>query len=207
MEAAPRETPRRNDLSDRISGMSEFSEMPGFSGNDDTEQVIGFDPPAAGVPSATIKSEKSTSLPGWAGVPGVKGSITILEHAQEIVTVVVGAILIVLAGVLLVAGIVDFITSPHPIAESAPLLLDNVLLVLILVEIVHTVVLSLRAHRLMAQPFIVVGLIAVIRRILLELTPGIQTKVSTSELALLIAMVFVFIAGLIAVSRFEQREE
>lgn len=80
------------------------------------------------------------------------------------------------------------------------------LLVLILVEIVHTVVLSLRAHRLVAQPFIVVGLIAVIRRILLVLTPGSGPSLSTSELALLIAMVAVFVAGLIVVSRFERSE-
>jgi hypothetical protein len=41
---------------------------------------------------------------------------------------------------------------------------DRVLLVLILAEIVYTVVLSLRAHQLVAQPFFVVGLIAVIRK-------------------------------------------
>ena len=75
-----------------------------------------------------------------------------------------------------------------------------------LVEIAHTVVLSLRAHRLVAQPFIVVGLVAVIRRILFVLTPGNQIKVSTSELALLIAMVAMFVAGLIAVNHFEKRE-
>jgi uncharacterized membrane protein (DUF373 family) len=72
---------------------------------------------------------------------------------------------------------------------------------------VHTVVLSLRAHRLVAQPFIVVGLIAVVRRILVVLTPGSGSPLSTSELALLIAMVAVFVAGLIAVSRFEKSEE
>ena len=124
------------------------------------------------------------------------------------VTVTVGVLLIGLAAVLLIAGIVDFASAAgHGTARAAENLLDTVLLVLILVEIVHTVVLSLRAHRLIAQPFIVVGLIAVIRRILLELTPGSGTKLSTSELALLIAMVAVFVAGLVVVSRFEHSEE
>jgi len=81
--------------------------------------------------------------------------------------------------------------------------LDHVLLVLILIEIVHTVVLSLRAHRLVAQPFIVVGLIAVIRFILVVLTPGGQGA-SAAELGLLIGMVAVFVAGLIAVTTFEK---
>ena len=144
----------------------------------------------------------------WLGMLGVTRTIWILEHAQDVITVTVGIILMLLAAVLLVAGIVDFLDgSTGPISSAAPILLDRVLLVLILVEIVHTVVLSLRAHRLVAQPFIVVGLVAVIRRILFVLTPGNEIKVRTSELALLIAMVAVFVAGLIAVSHFEKREE
>jgi uncharacterized membrane protein (DUF373 family) len=142
------------------------------------------------------------------GVPGVAQSIWVLEHAQDAVTVTVGIVLIVLAGVLMVSGIVDFLDgSSGPITLAAPILVDRVLFVLILVEIVHTVVLSLRSHRLVAQPFIVVGLVAVIRRILFVLTPGSQISASTSELALLVAMVAVFVAGLIAVRRFDKREE
>jgi uncharacterized membrane protein (DUF373 family) len=157
--------------------------------------------PAAGVP--TKQGKLSRRRPD---MPGVDGSISLLEHAQDIVTVIVGVILIVLAAVLLVSGIVDFLTLPsRSIYGAASTLLDQVLLVLILVEIVHTVVLSLRAHRLVAQPFIIVGLVAVIRRILFVLSN--QVHVSTSELALYIAMIVVFVAALIAVSRFEKREE
>jgi len=114
-------------------------------------------------------------------------------------------VLIALAAVLVVAALVDFATSSLLLSIRANFLLDQVLLVLILVEIVHTVVLSLRSHRLAAQPFIVVGLVAVIRRILVLLsTYGPRDN---TELALLIAMVVVFVAGLIAVSRFEKRED
>lgn len=135
-------------------------------------------------------------------------SIWFLEHTQDIVTITVGVILIVLAAVLLIAGIVDFINGTFGSVENrATHLLDQVLLVLILVEIVHTVVLSLRSHRLVAQPFIVVGLIAVIRRILFVLTPGSNIKITDSELALLIGMVAVFVAGLIAVNIFEKAGE
>ena len=142
--------------------------------------------------------------------PAVAASIWALEHAQDFVTVAVGVVLIVLAATLAVSGVVSFAEDMQKhttIANAAINLLDRVLLVLILVEIVHTVVLSLRSHRLVAQPFIVVGLVAVIRRILFVLTPGSQVKATNSELALLIAMVAVFVAGLIAVSRFEKGEE
>jgi uncharacterized membrane protein (DUF373 family) len=134
---------------------------------------------------------------------GVNGLIWVLEHAQDAVMVIVGIMLIVLAGVLLVSGVAGFVSgSAGPVSVAAPVLIDRVLLVLILVEIVHTVVLSLRTHHLAAQPFIVVGLVAVIRRILFVLTPGVKVQIGTPELALLIAMVAVFVGGLIAVSRY-----
>ena len=142
-----------------------------------------------------------------AGEPGgesraVYWSTWSLEHAQDLMSIVVGVVLVALSAVLLVAGIVDFAhRAAHASAlTAANILLDRVLLVLILVEIVHTVVLSLRAHTLVPQPFIVVGLVAVIRKILFIL--GNQTRIPTAELALLIAMVAVFVAGLIAVSLF-----
>lgn len=143
-----------------------------------------------------------------AGMPsrlrGGDGSIWGLEHAQDIVSVTAGVILVVLAAILIVSGIVSFVdTAIHTgVKQAAVNLVDVILLVLILVEIVHTVVLSLRAHRLIAQPFIVVGLIAVIRRILFLLSS--QSAVRVSELALLIGMVVAFVAGLIAVSYFEK---
>ena len=163
--------------------------------------------PAAGLPESA-ESSSADGSPGRQALPVAKRSIWVLEHVQDWVTVAVGVVLILLAATLLIAGIVDFLDgSSGPISAGAPILLDRVLLVLILVEIVYTVVLSLRAHRLVAQPFIVVGLIAVVRRILFVLTPGSQNTVSTSELALLVAMVAVFVAGLVVVSRFEKGDD
>jgi uncharacterized membrane protein (DUF373 family) len=139
--------------------------------------------------------------------PVVGGSIWALEHAQDIVTVTVGVVLILLAATLAVSGVVGFITQVHEkmsVATAAINLLDRVLLVLILVEIVHTVVLSLRAHRLAAQPFIVVGLVAVIRRILFLLSN--EHTIPTAELALLLGMVVAFVLAYLLVSHFEQPE-
>jgi uncharacterized membrane protein (DUF373 family) len=120
---------------------------------------------------------------------GVAGTIWALEHAQ------------------VVDGLASFFHTVHtgrPIPTAATALLDQVLLVLILVEIVHTVVLSLRAHRLAAQPFIIVGLVAVIRRILFVLSS--EVRVDTTELGLLILMLIAFVASFLAVSWFERRE-
>ncbi len=143
---------------------------------------------------------------GRAPRPAVAASIWALEHAQDFVTVAVGVVLIVLAATLAVSGVAGFVedVQKHSMATAAINLLDRVLLVLILVEIVHTVVLSLRAHRLAAQPFIVVGLVAVIRRILFLLSN--ENIIPTSELALLVGMVVAFVAAYLAVSYFEKAD-
>jgi len=137
---------------------------------------------------------------------GIAGVIWVLEHAQDLLSVVVGVLLVALAIVVLVLGVVDFfhdVTSGS--VETAVInLLNRVLLVLILVEIMHTVVLSLRAHHLVTQPLLAVGLVAVIRKILFVLSS--EEPVSTAELALLIAMIAVFVAALIFVSRYERTE-
>ena len=146
--------------------------------------------------------------PPRAGRPrGLSGTIWVLEHAQDYVAGVVGIALILLAAVLIVSGLIGFVHDlvTRNVLVAATGLLDRLLLVLIVAEIVHTVVLSLRAHRLVAQPFIVVGLVAVIRKILLVLSS--QTSPDTTQLWLLIAMVVAFVAGLIAVSRFEKKQE
>jgi uncharacterized membrane protein (DUF373 family) len=137
-------------------------------------------------------------------VLGIHETTGLLERAQDVVTLLVGVVLIALAITLLITASVDFLrdVNHHSVATAGENLLDRILLVLILAEIVHTVVLSLRAHSLVAQPFVVVGLVAVIRRILFILSNAIS--VSTAEFALLLAMVVVFIAGLVVVNRFEQ---
>jgi hypothetical protein len=52
------------------------------------------------------------------------------------------------------------------IAAETLRVLDQLLVVLMLVEILHTVRISIRSHYLVTEPYLVVGLIASIRRIL-----------------------------------------
>jgi Phosphate-starvation-inducible E family len=56
--------------------------------------------------------------------------------------------------------------SHWAIVNQTLLVLDQLLIVLMLVEILHTVRISIRSHYLVTEPFLVVGLIASIRRIL-----------------------------------------
>src|SRR5260370_6413808 len=51
-------------------------------------------------------------------------------------------------------------------AKTVVEVIDRLLVVFMLVEILHTVRISIRSHTLVTEPFLVVGLIATIRRIL-----------------------------------------
>ncbi len=158
-------------------------------------EVPSADLAPGGPPSALAPVTQGGDVANWWS----RTSSLLTERAQDIVSSLVAAFLILLAATILIAAVVDFFPTAHRhgLTVAATDFLDRVLLVLILVEIVHTVVLSLRAHALAAQPFLVVGLVAVIRKILFAL--GSQQKLSTDTLALYIAMVAVFVAALVAV--------
>lgn len=125
--------------------------------------------------------------------------MAVLEMVQDVVTVLVGALLLALSLGLLGAAVYHFFETTGGVLTRATGFLDEVLLVLILVEIVHTVMLSLRSHELQPEPFIVVALIASIRKLLFVL--GNEQKLSTAQFALYLATAAVFIGGLIAVRR------
>lgn len=86
------------------------------------------------------------------------------------------ALLYVCVGMLLAvaafAGVFDAVVvlwkgiATRSVASSGFMVLDQLLLVLILVEILHTVRISLRSQELVVEPFLIVGLMASIRRIL-----------------------------------------
>lgn len=129
-----------------------------------------------------------------------RAAIAALERVQDIVTMLVGAALLILSLGLLVSAVVTFFRGSGGVIHRATGFLDEVLLVLILVEVVHTVMLSLRSHALQAEPFIVVALIAAIRKLLFVL--GNQQVLSTAQFALFLSTAVVFVAALVVIRRF-----
>jgi len=78
---------------------------------------------------------------------------------------------LLLAGIIVVLLVTSFISFGKTalawsIVAGVGGLLDQILLVLLLVELLYTVQVSFREHTLTAEPFLLVGLISVIRRIL-----------------------------------------
>ena len=89
-------------------------------------------------------------------------------HVEDVLYVALGVLLAAGALVLLADATLTFVTNL--VAGTLPSriigLLDRVLLVLMFAEIMYTVQVSFREHALVPEPFLVVGLIAAIRRVL-----------------------------------------
>lgn len=136
-----------------------------------------------------------------------------LHRAESLVLVLIGILLFVIAVLLLInsaASVIPLVNSSASgvsVRDLAIQILDNVLLVMMTMEIVYTVAISLESHQLVAEPFLIIGAIAAIRRMLVITAEG--TKVGESleaflpvllELALL-ALIVVAMAGSIYVLR------
>ncbi len=91
-----------------------------------------------------------------------------LNQAESLVLVLIGVMLVALAALLLGTSVVSLVRAmgENTIGREAIEILNSVLLVMMTMEIVYTVAISLKSHTLVAEPFLVVGSIAAIRRML-----------------------------------------
>jgi uncharacterized membrane protein (DUF373 family) len=91
-----------------------------------------------------------------------------LGHVETTIYVVLGVFLGATAILAIVGCLPLFVSEIKDLSGTAAifLLIDRLLLVLMLVELLHTVRISIRSHSLFVEPFLVIGLIAIIRRTL-----------------------------------------
>lgn len=123
----------------------------------------------------------------------------------------VGVLLAASALALLVTSAFGFVQSVlnGALAGRVVDLLDQILLVFMIVEILYTVQISFREHALILEPFLIVGLIAGIRRVLVLtaefgdlMTKGDATFHNAMlELGLLTVMVLALVWALVLVRR------
>jgi uncharacterized membrane protein (DUF373 family) len=87
---------------------------------------------------------------------------------EDIVYIGLGLLLASSSVVLLVSSMLSFGHNllAGSFATNIVPLLDRILLILLLVELLYTVQVSFREHTLVPEPFLLVGLIAAIRRVL-----------------------------------------
>jgi uncharacterized membrane protein (DUF373 family) len=111
-----------------------------------------------------MKAERD---PLWGA--GVRGVIARqFTRVEDVVYIGLGVLLSACALTLLVTGAIDFVSNLAGGRFAATVVdsLDRILLILLVVEILYTVQVSFREHALVPEPFLIVGLIAATRRIL-----------------------------------------
>jgi cytochrome b561 len=94
----------------------------------------------------------------------------LLGTSESVVLLLIGVALVLVAVLLLYAGMYDLSVAarngPSEIEHKAIDILNTVLLVMMTMEIVYTVAITLESHTLNAEPFLLIGVIAGIRRML-----------------------------------------
>jgi uncharacterized membrane protein (DUF373 family) len=114
-------------------------------------------------------------------------------------------ILLIRTAVVFVAAIVAAAGNTVTAAQD---LLNGILSVLILIELAYTVVLSIRGQVLTAEPFLIIGIIAIVRRALViavgEPTKGAPAS-SYLEFATLGAVTLMFVISIVLLRRVRAR--
>jgi hypothetical protein len=102
--------------------------------------------------------------------PWTSRAAKVLGTSESIVLVLIGVALVLVAVLLLYSSMHDLNEAvrngPAEIERRAIEILNTVLLVMMTMEIVYTVAISLESHTLNAEPFLIIGVIASIRRML-----------------------------------------
>jgi len=136
---------------------------------------------------------------------------------EDVVYIGLAALLAISALALLAGAFANTFQSlwNHSLGTQIVVLLDQILLVLLIIELLYTVQVSFREHRLLAEPFVVVALIAAIRRVLVitaEISKVAESNEVTFrhavwELALLTGMILVFVGSLILLQKQTRNRE
>ena len=98
----------------------------------------------------------------------------LLERSEHYIYLVAGYILVIAAAGLLVTAVIEMAITIMAGEYTAAIihLLDRVLLSLMLAEIIYTVGRVVQTQQLETEPFLVVGIIAAIRRLLIITAEG-----------------------------------
>jgi uncharacterized membrane protein (DUF373 family) len=129
---------------------------------------------------------------------------------EDLVYIGLGLLLAGCAIVLLVGAMITFGQNllAGAVAQNIITLLDRILLILLVVELLYTVQVSFREHAVMPEPFLLVGLIAAIRRVLVLTAefgqPGTKTELVVQHFLLELGVLTLLIVAL-AISLFVLR--
>jgi uncharacterized membrane protein (DUF373 family) len=132
---------------------------------------------------------------------------TAFTYLEDFVYVALGVLLSLSAVAVLVHGAIDLVRAVLVGLDVRAIitLLDRILLALMIVELLYTVKVSFREHAVVPEPFLLVALIAAVRRILV-ITAEFSAQARPddhvfrqviAELALLTILVLILVASVV----------
>jgi len=126
--------------------------------------------------------------------------VTILNYSERVVYYGAAfALLVTIVMLFMSVGTALLAIFEAGPLDTALLVLDRVLLIFIFVELLDTIGIFVRENEIIAEPFLLIGLIAVVRRILLVTAEAEQT-IGTAEFPNLILELGVLTALVISLS-------
>jgi len=135
-----------------------------------------------------------------------------LSYCEDAIYFVTGAGLVVTAIAILVSAAGTFVSALRAgaLVQDSVAILDSMLLVLMIVEILHTIRVSVLKHSLLAEPFLIVALIAGVRRVLILTVEAARFLPSQpeqfqrvlQEMALLAVFFVVLVGSMVLLRRF-----
>lgn len=140
-----------------------------------------------------------------------------LGLGEDGIYLVAGGLLAATAVFLLIATAGDFFEAVRDgkLRLHAIEILDSLLLVLMLVEILHTIRIAIMQHTLVMEPFLIVALIASVRRVLIlaaeasqyaQQDPG-AFRNAMIELGLLTILILVVVVSIATLRRYAPKSE
>jgi uncharacterized membrane protein (DUF373 family) len=150
-------------------------------------------------------------------------SYVLLGNVETVIYAVLGILLSAIAILAIIGSLHLFANGVRDWTGTPSIfqLIDRLLLVLMLVELLHTVRISIRSHTLVVEPFLIIGLIAIIRRTLvltlqaegftqdIHWTPDVEShfRASMIEAGMLALLVTVLIASIYVIRKTNSQAE
>jgi uncharacterized membrane protein (DUF373 family) len=130
------------------------------------------------------------------------GMPKLLQQAEHYIYITAGFILVIAAAGLIIIGVVEMVTHVFSgnYVKAMIQLLDRILLVLMVAEVVYTIGRITRTQMLEVTPFLIIGIIAAVRRMLIitaETTGHFKIDdpaflAALAELGVLAILIFLF---------------
>jgi uncharacterized membrane protein (DUF373 family) len=92
--------------------------------------------------------------------------LAIIDQLEDVVHYLIAAVLIGVAGYVLVRTAVDLFSTGTSFAERVTTAINDVLFVIILLELLRTVTAHFETAELQLEPFLIIGIISAVRHIL-----------------------------------------